>query len=114
MQTPSPHLPLHYSHLYPLALLARGRHRCDGPLDPEARIEVDHPRRLTGDAVEQLVALDDLEVVEAQTMARRGNEAIIRRVRRGRENGAEAARLLRAIRRIELQLVEALLVEHKR
>src|SRR5689334_1718830 len=86
-----------------------GVHR---PLDADAVLELDQRCRLTPDATDELAALDDLQLIEAEAMAGRRDEPVIRRVVRRRENGAETLRLLRAVRRVELHLVHALLVVH--
>jgi hypothetical protein len=39
-------------------------HRVHGPFDLKTLPEVDDPRRLPGNAPQQFMALDDLEVVE--------------------------------------------------
>src|SRR5262245_10345202 len=79
-------------------------------LDAQAGLEVDEMRRLPGDGAEQLAAFDDLEVVEAEPMAGRRHELVVRRMRGGGEDGAEALAVLRLVGRVELHLVHALLV----
>ena len=44
----------------------------DRSLDGEPGFEIDGQRRLAGDAVQELVRFDDLEIVEAELVARRG------------------------------------------
>src|SRR3954453_596547 len=79
-------------------------------LDPDAILECDQMCAVPVDAADQFPAFDDLQVVETEPMPRRANELVIRRVMRRGENGAKALALLRAIGRVELDLVHALLV----
>ena len=60
------------SWLLPPSFAMRAPDRVDHALDREALVEVDGQRVLAGDAVQKLVRLDDLEVVEAQLVAGRG------------------------------------------
>ena len=58
------------SDLDPCARLGAARHRVDGPLDSQAILEIDQPCLLAAYASDQFAALDDLEIVEAEPMAR--------------------------------------------
>jgi hypothetical protein len=58
----------------------RLRHRMHRPLDLEPLREIDDLRRLAGDRGQQLMALDDLEVVEPKPMPGRRDEAVVGRV----------------------------------
>ncbi len=56
--------------VHPLCLLERPRHRGDGALDQNAFLEADRDARLALHAGDQLPAFDDLEIVEAEIVAR--------------------------------------------
>ena len=74
----------------PTGLLERTRHRVDRTLDPDAFLESDGGRVFAKDAADQLAAFDGLEIVEAEFMAGRRNEAVVGLVVRRGENCAEA------------------------
>src|ERR1700722_12325286 len=60
------------------------------------------------------MGFDGLEVVEAQLMAGRGDESLVRRVRRAHQHLPESLRLLWPVRHKKSDLVETLLVEDDR
>lgn len=99
------------AHVHPFPLARRSRHAVDDAFDLETFGEVDEALFPAGDAIEEMFGLDDLELVEAELMAGRRGELAIGRMDRPGEDGAEAARLLRAFGHIELQLIETLLIE---
>ena len=99
---------------HPLLLAIGARHRVDAALDLDAFLEGDPDRRLRLDHVQQLPALDDLQFVEAEAMARRRNELVVGWVMRGGEDGPVALLRRAAIDGVELQLVHALLIVEDR
>jgi hypothetical protein len=85
-----------------------------GALDLDAVLELDEVCRLAVDARKQLAAFDDLEIVETKPMARRRGEQAVRRVV-GREQDRAKTLLGRTVAGdVELELVEAFLVEQDR
>ena len=73
------------------------------------------PRRLAADAPDQFAALDDLEVVEAEPVARRGDELVVGRVMRVPSGwcGSPCVSLRQSVG-VELHFVHALLIESDR
>ena len=69
-------------HVHPGAFTGAPGNRIHCSLDADAVFECDQMRALALDAADQLAALDDLQIVEAEPMARRRNEVIIRRMMR--------------------------------
>src|SRR5690606_28669629 len=83
-----------------------------GPFDAQPGGEIDHPGiALPADGAQQFVAFDGLEVIEAQPMPWRGNEALIGRVLRPGQYGAKTLCFRIFPGPIKLQFVEPLLVE---
>src|SRR5579871_6122401 len=73
---------LRLAHRHPTALIGGARDRVDRALDLKPGVEVDGQRRLAGDAIQELVRFDDLELVESHLMAWSGDELIVGRMGR--------------------------------
>ena len=64
-------------HVHPATLGKGLRHGVDRALDPQPLGKIHRPARLARDRGQKLAAFDDLEVVEAEAVAGRGNEPAI-------------------------------------
>src|SRR6476620_2761503 len=76
----------------------------DRALDAQAGLEIDEMSRLAGDGPHELAAFDDLELVEAEPVAGRRDEAVIGLVHRRRQDAAKALQIAASLGGVELDL----------
>jgi hypothetical protein len=100
--------------LDPAALVVGLCHGVNRLFYPKTVFECDDGRRLTGNRANEFAAFDDLQVVEAEAVARCRNETIIRPMGRCRQDLAEALLGDATISLLEFEFVHALLIESDR